>query len=156
MIDVPELLAKSLEDRSIEAAVLCIEGCGTSIINDPAVIRRAGAFISGADNTVPDIEIISIVGDDNILDPETGKVDNVEGLCVVYDNGIHMAAASTGSLKEAQMMRDMFGSDLLVIGFFKEFSDKDRTDSEGLLDILVTDAGAEAVSQLGRGFSNKG
>ena len=41
MTDIPELLAQSLEDRSIEAAVLCLKGCGTSIINDPAVMRMA-------------------------------------------------------------------------------------------------------------------
>lgn len=151
MTDVPELLARSLEDRSIEAVVLCLEGCGTSIINDPAVMRAAGPFISGKEKTVPDEEIISIVGDDNVLDPETGKVDNVEGLCVLYDSGIHRAAATTGSLKEAQMMRDMFGSDLLIIGVFDSLSEEDRKDSAGLLDILIS-SDTEILSQLGRAF----
>ena len=149
MTDVPEILAKMLEDRSIEAAVMCIEGCGTSIITDPSIMRRVGKLISGSDKTEPDQETISIIGDDNILDPENCKVDNVEGLCVVYDNGIHSAAASTGSLKEAQMMRDMFGSDLLIIGVFKEFSEKDRSDAKGLLDIVLSDSDTEALSHLG-------
>jgi hypothetical protein len=154
MTDVPELLARSLEDRSIEAAVLCIEGCGTSIINDPAVMRRAGPFITGSDRIVPDEGIVSIVGDDNVLDPETGKVDNVEGLCVVYDSGIHRAAATTGSLKEAQMMRDMFGSDLLIIGYLDSFPERDRGDSKGLLDVVVS-GGAVALSPLGEDLLNK-
>ena len=155
MTDVPEILAKMLDDRSIEAAVLCIEGCGTSIITDPSIMRRVGKLISGSDKTGPNQETISIIGDDNILDPEECKVDNVEGLCVVYDNGIHSAAASTGSLKEAQMMRDMFGSDLLIIGVFKEFSEKDRSDAKGLLDIVMSDSGTEAFSQLGEVSLNK-
>jgi len=155
MTDVPEILAKMLDDRSIEAAVLCIEGCGTSIITDPSIMRRVGKLISGSDKTEPDQETISIIGDDNILDPENCKVDNVEGLCVVYDNGIHSAAASTGSLKEAQMMRDMFGSDLLIIGAFKEFSEKDRSDAKGLLDVVLSDSGTEALSHLGELSLNK-
>ena len=155
MTDVPEILAKMLEDRSIEAAVMCIEGCGTSIITDPSIMRRIGKLISGSDKTEPDQETISIIGDDNILDPENCKVDNVEGLCVVYDNGIHSAAASTGSLKEAQMMRDMFGSDLLIIGVFKGFSEKDRSDAKGLLDIVLSDSDTEALSHLGVLSPNK-
>ena len=155
MTDVPELLARSLENRSIEAVVLCLEGCGTSVINDPAVMRMAGPFISGKDRAVPDEETISIVGDDNILDPETAKVDNVEGLCVIYDDGVHRAAATTGSLKEAQMMRDMFGSDLLIIGIFDSFSEQDRKDSVGLLDILISSE-IEVLSQSGRAFVNNG
>ena len=155
MTDVPEILAKMLDDRSIEAAVLCIEGCGTSIITDPSIMRRVGKLISGSDKTEPDQETISIIGDDNNLDPENCKVDNVEGLCVVYDNGIHSAAASTGSLKEAQMMRDMFGSDLLIIGAFKEFSEKDRSDAKGLLDVVLSDSGTEALSHLGELSLNK-
>ena len=155
MTDVPEILAKMLDDRSIEAAVLCIEGCGTSIITDPSIMRRVGKLISGSDKTEPDQETISIIGDDNILDPENCKMDNVEGLCVVYDNGIHSAVASTGSLKEAQMMRDMFGSDLLIIGVFKEFSEKDRSDAKGLLDVVLSDSGTEALSHLGELSLNK-
>ena len=155
MTDVPELLARSLENRSIEAVVLCLEGCGTSVINDPAVMRMAGPFISGKVRAVPDEETISIVGDDNILDPETAKVDNVEGLCVIYDDGVHRAAATTGSLKEAQMMRDMFGSDLLIIGIFDSFSEQDRKDSVGLLDILISSE-IEVLSQSGRAFVNNG
>ena len=155
MTDVPETLAKLLEDRTIEAAVLCIEGCGTSIINDPSVMRRAGKLISGSEQTEPNPENIAMVGEDNVLDPENGKVDNVEGLCVVYDNGIHSAAASTGSLKEAQMMRDMFGSDLLIIGVFDSFSEEDRSDAKGLIDILLCGPDAEALSQLGEASLNK-
>ena len=155
MTDIPELLAQSLEDRSIEAAVLCLKGCGTSIINDPAVMRKTGSFITGADCTVPDEEAVSVVGDDNVMDPETAKVNNVEGLCVAYDSGVHRAAATTGSIKEAQMMRDMFGSDLLIIGVFDSFSEQDRKDSEGLLDILLTPSDAEPLSHSGEAFLNK-
>ncbi len=155
MTDIPELLAQSLEDRSIEAAVVCLKGCGTSVINDPAVIRRTGSFITGADKTEPDTETISVVGDDNVMDPETAKVDNVEGLCVVYDSGVHRAATTTGSLKEAQMMRDMFGSDLLIIGVFDSFSEQERKDSEGLLDVLLTPSDAESLSHMGEEFLTK-
>lgn len=153
MTDLPELLAQSLEDRSIEAAVLCLEGCGTTIIDDPAVMRRAGAFITGRDTTVPNEETVLIVGEDNVLDPVTAKVDNVEGLCAVYDSGVHRAAATVGSLKEAQMMRDMFGSDLLIIGIFDSVSEQERSDSEGLLDVIAS-PDAEAVTQAGERFAN--
>ena len=89
------------------------------------------------------------------MDPETAKVDNVEGLCVAYDSGVHRVAATTGSIKEAQMMRDMFGSDLLIIGVFDSFSEQDRKDSEGLLDILLTPSDAEPLSHSGEAFINK-
>jgi hypothetical protein len=137
MDDIPQILSKALEDRAVEVVVACIEGCGTSIISDPSLLTKVGGKISGSDSASPDVETISAVGSDNILDPETAKVDNIEGVCVAYDNGIHKVAATTGSLTDAQVMRDMFGSDLIIVGIFDGLSDGDRDRAIELSDIVV-------------------
>jgi len=146
---VPQLLAATLNDRRSEVIVACLEGCGTAIINDSELILRIGDRITGSDKTQPDQETIDAVGQDNILDPEIAKVDNVEGVCVAYDNGVHSVTVTTGSVSEAQMMRDMFGSDLCIIGIFKELPESDAERARELMDILSVGSETEFVTPFG-------
>lgn len=150
MKDVPQILSKALEDRTIEVAVLCIEGCGTSIVNDPSVIGKIAERITGSGETAPDQSVIDVVDPKNVLDPEDAKVDNIEGVCVAYDNGLHMVAVTTGSLDDAQVMRDMFGSDLYIIGMFDTLSNDDLNRACELLDIISTGSGVEIVTEFGK------
>jgi len=151
MNDVPRIIGNALKERIVEVAVVCLDGCGTSIISDPSVMERVGDRIIGTDSASIDQDIIDAVGADNVLDPDTAQVDNVEGVCVAYDNGIHKALTTTGSLKEAQMMRDMFGTDLIIIGILEELPSDKVEDAKELLDVyydgsetvIVTDAGRQ-------------
>jgi hypothetical protein len=148
MDGVPQILGRALRDRAIEVAVVCIEGCGTSILSDPSQMEKVCDRITGSDSTEPDQAIIDVLGPDNILDPETAKVDNIEGVCVAYDNGIHKVAVTTGSLNDAQVMRDMFGTDLCIIGLLEDGFDADR--ARDLLDIISTKDGIESVTAFGK------
>ena len=149
---ITDLLAHALEEKIIESSVVCVEGCGTSVIADPSLVRKLSGKITGSDSAEPAQDVIDIIGEDNILDPETAKVDNIEGVCVVYDSGIHRAAVTTGSLNDAQIMRDMFGSDLCIIGVFDDAPDEIR--AHELLDIIfVKGSAAEFVTDLGRSLA---
>jgi hypothetical protein len=144
------MLAKALDDRTIEVAVVCLEGCGTSLISDPSLMRDVGTFIIGSSETAPNQDIISKVDPENILNPEDAKVDNIEGVCVAYDNGVHRVAVTTGSVEDAQMMRDMFGSDLYVIGILDGLQEKDEERARELMDIIVKDDSIEFVTEFGK------
>ena len=149
---VTDLLAHALEERTVESCVVCAEGCGTSVIADPSLMRKLSNRITGSDSAEPSADVIDIVGEDNILDPETAKVDNIEGVCVVYDSGLHKVAVTTGSLNDAQVMRDMFGSDLCILGIFDDAPDGIR--ARELLDIIfMKDSATEFVTDLGRSLA---
>ena len=149
---VAEFLIHALREKIVETSVVCIEGCGTSVIADPSILEKVGDRITGSDSAEPDNNIIDIVGEDNILDPETAKVDNIEGVCVVYDHGMHDAVVTTGSLNDAQVMRDMFGSDLCIVGIFDNTPDGIR--AHDLLDIIsVKGSKLEFVTTLGKKLS---
>jgi len=150
MNDVPRIIGNALKERIVEVAVVCLDGCGTSIISDPSVMERVGDRIIGTDSASIDQDIIDAVGADNVLDPDTAQVDNVEGVCVAYDNGIHKAAVTTGSLKEAQMMRDMFGSDLVIIGVFDKLTPEEAADADYLLDICIDGSETRYVTDAGK------
>ena len=151
---VADILCPALGDRSIEVAVVCIEGCGTSVISDPSLLKSIDGKITGASETEVSAETIQIVGEDNILDSETAKVDNIEGVCVAYDNGIHRVAVTTGSVDDSQVMRDMFGSDLLIIGLFgSELSGKDAERAASLFDIIIIERKTpQCLTGYGKGF----
>ncbi|WII08221.1 DUF2099 family protein [Methanomassiliicoccales archaeon LGM-RCC1] len=147
--DVPAILSKSLEEKRIEVAIVCLEGSGTSVVTDPSIMKEIGPRIIGSESTEPDKQIIDIVGEDNVLDPETAKVDQIEGVCVAYDNGMHRVAVTTHSDKDAQMMRDMFGSDLCIIGILQESTDRARE----LMDIILVGNVLEIITDFGKEIS---
>jgi len=150
---VSGVLCPALDDRRIEVAVVCIEGCGTSVISEPSLLEKIDDKITGASETEVSGETVETVGEDNILDPETAKVDNIEGVCVAYDNGIHRVAVTTGSVNDAQVMRDMFGSELLIIGLFdSELSEKDSDRARYLFDIISVNGRTEVFTEFGKGF----
>jgi len=152
-VKLTDLLSSALEDRRIEAAVVCVRGCGTSVITDPGVMKGLDGCIIGSESTEPDASMIGRVGEDDVLDPSKAHVDQVEGLCVVYDNGVHRVAGTTGSVKEAQMMRDMFGSDLYVIGVFEELSNEDSERARELMDIISVNGKLDFITDYGKDLS---
>ncbi|MBQ7621130.1 MAG: hypothetical protein IJV02_01790, partial [Candidatus Methanomethylophilaceae archaeon] len=71
---------------------------------------------------------------------------------VVYDHGMHDAVVTTGSLNDAQVMRDMFGSDLCIVGIFDDAPDGIR--AHDLLDIIsVKGSKLEFDTTLGKKLS---
>ncbi len=150
--NISDILGEALRNHIIETAVLCVEGCGTSVVSDPSLVIEINDKITGSDKTEPDADMISKIGDDNILDPEIAKMDNIEGVCVAYDAGIHRVAVTTGSVKDAQIMRDMFGSDLYIIGLFNSLDDDESEKAHSLIDILIVGGKIEFVTEFGKGI----
>ena len=135
---VSELLCLALKNKKIEAAVIGADGCGTAVITKPSLVQGMGGRISGICETEPIPKVIEAIGPENVVDPDTAKLDMVEGVCIAYDKGYHKVAVTTPFVKDAQMMRDMFGSDLIIIGVHTSgMSEKDAEDAFELFDIIT-------------------
>ncbi len=135
---ISEILCLALKNKKIEAAVIGADGCGTAIINKPSLVQGMGGRISGICETEPIPKVIEAIGPENVVDPETAKLDMIEGVCKAYDRGLHKVAVTTPSVKDAWMMRDMFGTDLTIIGVHTTgMSEKDADDAFELFDIIT-------------------
>ena len=135
---ISELLCLALKNKKIEAAVIGADGCGTAVIKDPALVQGMGGRISGICETSPIQTVIEAIGPENVVDPETAKLDMIEGVCMAYDKGYHKVAVTTPSVKDAQMMRDMFGTDLIIMGVHTScMSEEDAELAFELFDVIT-------------------
>lgn len=135
---VSEILCLALKNKKIEAAVIAADGCGTAVIRNPCIVQGMGGRISGICETEPIPKVIEAIGPENIIDPENTRIDMVEGVCLAYDKGYHKVAVTTCSVQDAWVMRDMFGSDLIIIGVHTTgMSEKEANDAFGLFDIIT-------------------
>lgn len=135
---VSELLCLALKNKKIEAAVIAADGCGTAVISNPCIVQGMGGRISGICETEPIPKVIEAIGPENVVDPDTAKIDMIEGVCKAYDKGLHKVAVTTTSVQDAWMMRDMFGTDLIIIGVHTSgMTEKDAADAFELFDIIT-------------------
>lgn len=135
---ISELLCLALKNQKIEAAVIAADGCGTAVIRKPSIVQGMGGRISGIRETEPIPKVIEAIGPENVVDPDTAKIDMIEGVCKAYDKGLHKIAVTTTSVQDAWMMRDMFGTDLTIIGVHTSgMSEKDAEDAFELFDIIT-------------------
>ncbi|MBE6528003.1 MAG: DUF2099 family protein [Thermoplasmata archaeon] len=135
---ISELLCLALKNQKIEAAVIAADGCGTAVIRKPSIVQGMGGRISGICETEPIPKVIEAIGPENVVDPDTAKIDMIEGVCKAYDKGLHKIAVTTTSVQDAWMMRDMFGTDLTIIGVHTSgMSEKDAEDAFELFDIIT-------------------
>lgn len=135
---ISEILCLALKNKKIEAAVIAADGCGTAVIRNPCIVQGMGGRISGIRETEPIPKVIEAIGPENIIDPDTAKIDMVEGVCLAYDKGMHKVAVTTASVEDAWVMRDMFGSDLIIMGVHTSgMTEKQAEDAFELFDVIT-------------------
>jgi putative methanogenesis marker protein 8 len=77
---VSETLSTLMEKEVLDAVVTVCEGCGTVIITDPDLVQGIGGRVSGLVSTTPLNELINILGDENVINPETAEINQLKGV----------------------------------------------------------------------------
>lgn len=113
---ISETLSSALMSGTIDAAVIAADGCGTAVITDPRIVQGMGGRISGICETEPIQKVVDAVGASNMLDPETARIDMVEGAHKAFQMGYKTVAVTTPFVKDAMDMRDMYGDNVVLIG----------------------------------------
>lgn len=112
---ISEIMSSSLRNGSIDVAVTAADGCGTFMTSDPELVQGMGGRISGICETSPLPKVISDVGADNVLDPATAAIDMIAGVRKAKDRGYARIAVTVSSAKDAVILRNMYGNDLIII-----------------------------------------
>ncbi len=135
---ISEILCLALKNHKIDAAVIAADGCGTAVITRPKLVQGMGGRISGICETEPIPKVVEAVGAENMVDPLTAKIDMIDGVGLAYSKGYKKVAVTTPSVKDAQAMRDIFGSDLTIVGVHTSgMSEEDAKTAFDLFDIIT-------------------
>jgi len=135
---ISEILCLALKNHKIDAAVIAADGCGTAVITRPELVQGMGGRISGICETEPIPKVVDAVGPENMVDPLTARIDMIDGVGLAYSKGFKKVAVTTPSVKDAQAMRDIFGTDLTILGVHTSgMSEEDAKQAFDLFDIIT-------------------
>lgn len=104
---ISETLSTLLKERIIDCAVVVCEGAGTVIVTDPQLVQGIGGRISGFISTYPIKEIIKVLGEENVLDPEHASIDQVSGVIKSIQRGFKNISVTVTNPDDAVKLRDI-------------------------------------------------
>lgn len=104
---VSETLGTLLEEGMIDCAVIVSEGCGTVIVTDPEFVQGMAGRISAFLSTSPINDIIEAVGAENVLDPQSAHIDQIEGVLKAIEMGFKKIAVSVINAEDAKKLREI-------------------------------------------------
>lgn len=84
---ISEILSTLLSEGEIDCAVMVCEGCGTVIITESEMAQGVGGRVSGLVETSPIPEVIAGIGEENVVDAKTAKIDQIEGIQLAISKG---------------------------------------------------------------------
>ena len=112
---ISEVLSSALKHDKIDAAVIAADGCGTVVLTDPEIVQGLGGRISGICETSPVNNVIEGIGRDNVLDPDTARIDMIKGVKKAKKMGYGTIAVTVVSMKDASEIRKKFGDSVVIM-----------------------------------------
>ncbi len=91
---ISEIMSTLLEKNEIDSVVMVLEGCGTLIVNDHELVQGIGGRVSGLVKTSPIPELISKIGEDNIVNPKTAEINQIKGIELAIEKGFKNIAVT--------------------------------------------------------------
>ena len=150
---VSETLGTLLDESIIDCAVIVSEGCGTVIVEDPEFVQGMAGRISAFLSTSPIEKIIVAVGPQNVLNPETAEINQIEGVLKAIKMGHKDIAVSIISAEDAKKLRDIEkeheGVNIYI--FAAHVSEMSKEEAEELFDYadVITGCASKYVREIG-------
>lgn len=136
---ISETLSLALQQGRIEAAVIAADGCGTAVITDPELVQGMGGRISGICETEPIPAVVEAIGPENMLDPETARIDMEAGVEKAFSMGYRKVAVTTPFVDSALRIRQKHGGDVVIVGVHTTgMSEEDAKKAFDVFDIITS------------------
>lgn len=150
---VSETLGTLLDENIIDCAVIVSEGCGTAIVTDPEFVQGMAGRISAFLNTSPITKIIDTIGPQNVLNPETAEINQINGTLKAIDMGYKNIAVTIISPDDAKKLREIEKEheDIQIYIFAAHVSEMSKEDAEALFDIadVITGCASKYIREIG-------
>lgn len=112
---VSEILNTALSEKTIDAAVIAADGCGTAVVTEPALLQGLCGRISGLVSTTPLDTVLDAVGRDNVVDSENTPIDQVAGAELAASKGFKRFAVTVSRPGDSVSIREKYGGRVLLI-----------------------------------------
>ena len=150
---VSETLGTLLDEGIIDCAVIVSEGCGTTIVEDPELAQGMAGRISAFLSTSPIEKIIVTVGSENVLNPETAEINQIEGVLKAIEMGHKKIAVSVISAEDAKKLREIEKENkgINIYIFAAHVTEMSKEEAEELFNYadIITSCASKYIREVG-------
>ena len=150
---ISETISTLLEDEILDCAVIVCDGAGTVLISDPETVQGIGGRISGFVSTTPIKEVINVLGENNVLNPETAEINQIKGVKKAIKMGFKNIAVTIASPADANNLRFMESSleDINIFIFAVHVTGISQEEAQELFEYsdVVTACASKYVREIG-------
>ncbi|WP_299525556.1 methanogenesis marker 8 protein [uncultured Methanobrevibacter sp.] len=156
---ISEIMSTLVEENVIDCVVMVCEGCGTLIVTESELVQGIGGRVSGLVKTEPIPELFDQVGKDNILEPETAKIDQIAGIELAIKKGYKNIAVTIALAQDALKIQELkkLNPDTNIYTFVVHTSNRTKEDAKILFDNcdVATACASKYIREIGDAESLK-
>lgn len=156
---ISEIMCTLLDKNVIDCVVMVLEGCGTIIVTEPELVQGIGGRVSGLVKTSPIPELISEIGAQNIVYPETAEIDQCKGIELAISKGFKNIAVTVALASDADKIKKLKeeNPDINIYVFVVHTSKRTPEEARALFDIcdVATGCSSKNMRKIGEAESIK-
>ena len=156
---ISEIMCTLLDENVIDSVVMVLEGCGTIIVTEPELVQGIGGRVSGLVKTTPIPELADKLGEENILDSKTARIDQVEGIELAIEKGFKDIAVTITCASDAEGIKRLQreNPDTNIYVFVVHTSKRSAEEARELFDIcdVATGCSSKYMREIGYAESLK-
>ena len=156
---ISEIMCTLLDEDVIDSVVMVLEGCGTLIVTEPELVQGIGGRVSGLVKTSPIPELIAEMGEENIVNPETAEINQIEGIKLAISKGFKNIAVTITLAEDADGIRKLKeeNPDVNIYVFVVHTTKKTAEEARKLFDIcdVTTGCSSKHIREIGEKESIK-
>lgn len=156
---ISEIMSTLIEENVIDCAVMVCEGCGTLIVTESELVQGIGGRVSGLVKTQPIPELFDQLGIENILDPETAKIDQIAGIELAIKQGYKNMAVTIALAQDALKIQELKKAhpDVNIYTFVVHTSNRTKEEARILFDAcdVATACASKYIREIGDAESLK-
>lgn len=156
---ISEIMSTLIEENVIDCAVMVCEGCGTLIVTESELVQGIGGRVSGLVKTQSIPELFDQLGIENILDPETAKIDQIAGIELAIKQGYKNMAVTIALAQDALKIQELKKAhpDVNIYTFVVHTSNRTKEEARILFDAcdVATACASKYIREIGDAESLK-
>lgn len=156
---ISEIMSTLIEENVIDCAVMVCEGCGTLIVTESELVQGIGGRVSGLVKTQPIPKLFDQLGIENILDPETAKIDQIAGIELAIKQGYKNMAVTIALAQDALKIQELKKAhpDVNIYTFVVHTSNRTKEEARILFDAcdVATACASKYIREIGDAESLK-
>lgn len=150
---ISEIMCTLLEKNEIDCVVMVLEGCGTVIVTEPELVQGIGGRVSGLVETSPIPELVPEIGEENVLNPETAEINQVEGIKLAISQGYKNIAVTIAVASDAEKIKEIKREypDINIYVFVVHTSKRTPEEARALFDVcdVATGCASKYMREIG-------